>query len=260
MIFIIKKNLQKELTLGVITLFLIVAILPGINASVTNQTQNPNPPLNANPMETGIQIDITRPIQNAFYFRNQRLFPLNNNIIIYGPIDLEVYATAKNGITHVEFYDDNTLVYTDDTAPYSYTWNPIRCLKHTIRMVAYDSNGHSVSEEITVTKWRSHPLLVITASALALYAGAFIFNGDPLLGWTAIRGYVINIKKEGNDLTFRAIRLHYTEITPREVSTGIIKFKKVRISDIGPDRRVHMGPFGTYAYITGICHGGIQEI
>ena len=59
---------------------------------------------------------------------------------------------------------------------------------------------------------------------------------DSAFGWTIIRGAIENLKKEGNDLYFRAVRLHYTEITGMEMSTGIIKLKRCKISDLGPDR------------------------
>ena len=34
-----------------------------------------------------------------------------------------------------------------------------------------------------------------------------------IFGWTIVRGLVFNLQKMGNDLVFRAIRVHYTEIT-----------------------------------------------
>jgi hypothetical protein len=83
---------------------------------------------------------------------------------------------------------------------------------------------------------------------------------DSIFGWTIIRGFIGNIKKQGNDLYFRAIRLHYTEITGMEMSTGIIKLKRLRISDMGPDRQLTFGPLGSLSWIFAICHGGITEL
>lgn len=83
---------------------------------------------------------------------------------------------------------------------------------------------------------------------------------DPLFGWTIIRGLVGNMVKMGNDLYFRAIRLHYTEITGMELSIGVIKLKRCRVSDLGPDRHLTFGPLGSLTWIFGICHGGLQEI
>ena len=83
---------------------------------------------------------------------------------------------------------------------------------------------------------------------------------DSVFGWTIIRGFIGNIKKEGNDLYFRAIRLHYSEITGMESSFGVIKFKRCRISDMGPDRQLTFGPLGSFTWIFAICHGGLTEL
>ncbi|MBU0496519.1 MAG: hypothetical protein KKC68_05225 [Candidatus Thermoplasmatota archaeon] len=81
---------------------------------------------------------------------------------------------------------------------------------------------------------------------------------DSIFGWTIIRGYVFNLQKMGNDLVFRAIRVHFTEITGLELRSGVIKFKQVAVSDFGPDRRVYMGVLGAFVYLFAICKGGIQ--
>ncbi len=83
---------------------------------------------------------------------------------------------------------------------------------------------------------------------------------DSIFGWTIVRGFVGNLKKQGNDLYFRAIRLHYTEVTGMEMSTGIIKLKRCRISDMGPDRQLTFGPLGSFTWIFAISHGGLTEL
>ena len=83
---------------------------------------------------------------------------------------------------------------------------------------------------------------------------------DSPFGWTIIRGVIENLKKEGNDLVFRAVRLHYTEITGMEISTGIIKLKRCRISDMGPDRQLTFGPFGSFTWLFSLNHGGLTEL
>ena len=83
---------------------------------------------------------------------------------------------------------------------------------------------------------------------------------DSIFGWTIIRGWVANMKKQGNDLYFRAVRLHYTEITGMEMSTGILRIKRIRISDMGPDRQLTFGPLGSLTWIFGLCHGGLTEL
>ena len=103
-------------------------------------------------------------------------------------------------------------------------------------------------------------LLIITALPAVGTINETHSTTDSLFGWTIIRGFVGNIKKEGNDLYFRAIRLHYSEITGMESSFGVIKFKRCRISDMGPDRQLTFGPLGSLTWIFALCHGGLTEL
>lgn len=81
-----------------------------------------------------------------------------------------------------------------------------------------------------------------------------------LLGWTFIRGLVFNMKKIGNDLYFRTIRLHWTEFTGSEFGMGVMRLKHVKVSDLGPDRQLTFGPLGSLTWIVALCHGGITEL
>ena len=108
-------------------------------------------------------------------------------------------------------------------------------------------------------------ICMLMLATLPLAAGAMTSEQDAdttdsIFGWTIIRGFIGNLKKQGNDLYFRAIRLHYTEITGMEMSTGIIKLKRCRISDMGPDRQLTFGPLGSFTWIFAICHGGLTEL
>jgi hypothetical protein len=103
-------------------------------------------------------------------------------------------------------------------------------------------------------------MLMITAIPLA--AGTAVDSSDDendaLLGWTILRGFVFNVKKVGNDLHFRAIRLHYTQFTGMEWSTGVVKLKDCSVSDLGPDRMVSLGPLGSFSWLFAVCHGGLN--
>ena len=81
-----------------------------------------------------------------------------------------------------------------------------------------------------------------------------------LLGWTIIRGFVFNIKKIGNDLYFRTIRLHWTQFTGSEFSMGVMRFTRAKVSDLGPDRQLTFGPLGSFTWIVALCHGGLTEV
>lgn len=81
-----------------------------------------------------------------------------------------------------------------------------------------------------------------------------------LFGWTVIRGLIFNIKKIGNDLYFRAIRLHATQFTPTEMSMRVHRFERLKISDFGPDRQITFGPLGSFTWIIGLKHGDLKEL
>jgi uncharacterized repeat protein (TIGR02543 family) len=122
-------------------------------------------------VEEGIIVNITRPLKNSFYLRNFRLLPLPRNTIIYGPITIKAKVTADAEVEKVEFYIDEKLRKTDTSAPYTYRWAPLRSFRHTITVRAYDTNGHTASDEITVFKWRLHPVILLGGAALITGSG-----------------------------------------------------------------------------------------
>ncbi|MCD6541998.1 MAG: hypothetical protein J7K38_01575, partial [Thermoplasmata archaeon] len=85
-------------------------------------------------------VSITKP-ENALYFRDRKILSLPLPFII-GPITVEVNASDSDGIVKkVEFYVDNTLKYSDTTAPFSWRWNSRAFGFKVIRIVAYDDRG-----------------------------------------------------------------------------------------------------------------------
>lgn len=107
-----------------------------------------------------LTVTITKPLENSFYLRNRRLISLPRQTIVYGPITITAEVTSDASVDRVEFYIDGKLKVSDDAAPYSYRWAPVRCFKHDIMVKAYDTNNQVASDEITVFKWRLHPLLI----------------------------------------------------------------------------------------------------
>jgi hypothetical protein len=118
----------------------------------------------------GIVVNITRPLENSFYFRNLRLFSLPRNTIVYGPIIIKAQVTADSEIDRVEFYIDGKLKKVDTRPPYTYRWAPLRCFRHEILVQAYDVNANTASDQLTVFKWRAHPILLLTGAYLLLSA------------------------------------------------------------------------------------------
>jgi len=115
-----------------------------------------------------IDVTITKPVEHRFYFRNLiRLPRLQKTAFIYGPTTITASATANNtSVKHVEFYIDGKLKKTDDTAPYSYRWSQLRCFKHEITVKAYSTDGQLAIDELTVFKWRLHPVLLLGGTYL----------------------------------------------------------------------------------------------
>jgi hypothetical protein len=99
-----------------------------------------------------IEVNIVKP-QKALYVANYRVLPLLFKPIIYGSIDIEV--DVSDGTSFVEFRVDGKVRATDDSEPYTWTWNTRTLLKHRhiIDVVAYGRFGSSATDEITVWKF-----------------------------------------------------------------------------------------------------------
>ena len=209
-----------------------------------------------------ISVEITQPQDDSFYLRNMKLFGLSNKTFIYGPITIVADVVADADIDRVEFYVQgqlgfNETVYVDEQAPYEYNWSPLICFEKTIKVVAYDSEGNTATDEIVVFKWRAHPVALLAAAA-------FIINPDTkvvrsLRGDTVIRGFIFNPKQQGNTLTFRALRLHYTKVKLLSTESGVLVGRKCSIKTNSPDVQLSMGPFGKVYWIYCIYKGTSLE-
>jgi hypothetical protein len=90
------------------------------------------------------------------------LSPVNNQTI--NEIATVVVETKDNdGIDKVEFYIDDSLVFTDLESFYEYQWNTIQYeddSKHTVKVISYDLSGHSTASEpnvYVIDNSTSHP-------------------------------------------------------------------------------------------------------
>jgi hypothetical protein len=150
---------------------------------------------------------------------------------------------------------DGTLKDTVTTEPYIYLWQPLiqfngLSLKHTIKVIAYDSQGHNASAELNVTKWRFHLLPFIVAGvALA----------STLILHTTVRGLIFNLKESKIAVSFYAIRTHYKTVGPLKSMRGVINFKACTGGIlIGPVKLMRFGPFHKFAYGTFTILGSVN--
>ncbi len=66
-------------------------------------------------------------------------------------INLVATATTPNGtISNVKFYNGNTLLSSDDSAPYSYSWTNVAAGTYTVRAVLTDSQNKTAETSITI--------------------------------------------------------------------------------------------------------------
>ena len=78
--------------------------------------------------------------------------PANNATFTQGTaITLTATATDADGsIASVKFYDGTTLLTTDNTSAYTYTWNGATAGSHTVKAVATDNSGNTTEVSITI--------------------------------------------------------------------------------------------------------------
>jgi hypothetical protein len=205
--------------------------------------------------EEMISVIITKPLEKSFYFQDEKRFSLPQRTIIYGSITITANATADAEVALVEFYIDGKLIANDTTAPYNYTWSPIiqfngLSLQHTIKVIAYDTNGKNATAELNVSKWRFHVLpFAVGAAAVA----------STLIPHTTIRGFVFNVKETGLGLSFFALRIHYKTVGPLKSVKGVLHLKNCRVGMLlGPISTFKFGLFRSFAWISLTCLGPIH--
>lgn len=77
-----------------------------------------------------------------------------NNATLGELVTIKVNTTDNSGILKVDFYIDNSKVFSDTTLPYEYEWNTTTTTdsEHTIKVTSYDMNENfTETETITVT-------------------------------------------------------------------------------------------------------------
>ncbi|WP_081670869.1 carbohydrate-binding protein [Sporocytophaga myxococcoides] len=78
--------------------------------------------------------------------------PANNAVFVAGSnIELSVSASSPNSsISNVKFYNNTTLLNTDNTIPYSYTWPNVPAGNYQVKAVVTDNQGKTAEANITI--------------------------------------------------------------------------------------------------------------
>jgi regulation of enolase protein 1 (concanavalin A-like superfamily) len=86
------------------------------------------------------------------------------------PATISLTATAsdpENQLARVEFYDGSTLLSTDTTSPYSFSWTNVSAGSYSLTAVAYDAQGASATSaavSVQVTSQTNQPPTVTLAT------------------------------------------------------------------------------------------------
>ena len=95
------------------------------------------------------------------------------------PATINLAATASDPegqLARVEFFSGTTLLGTDTTSPYAFTWSNVAAGTYSLRAVAYDSagaNASSATVSVTVQGANGPPSATLTSPASgATFTGA----------------------------------------------------------------------------------------
>jgi hypothetical protein len=86
-----------------------------------------------------------------------------NGSTFTAPATITLSATAsdpENRLSKVDFFNGSTLLATDTSAPYSFTWSSVAAGNYSLRAVATDADGGTASATATVTVGTSTPVPV----------------------------------------------------------------------------------------------------
>lgn len=107
-----------------------------------------------------------------------------NNSTVSGTATISADANDNIGVSKVEFYIDNSIISTDTSAPYSYSWNTTQYSNtiHSIKAKAYDAadNNSTTLVNVTVNNTLQQPPDIPTG----LYG--IIDDGKAILKWNKV--------------------------------------------------------------------------
>jgi len=107
------------------------------------------------------------------------------------PASLTLSATASDPegrLARVEFYSGTTLLNSDTSAPYSFTWSSVPAGNYSIKAVAYDADGGSASSTVATVS-----VTAVTSTAPT----QVVFTASPDQSTTLVTGYRLDVFAAG---------------------------------------------------------------
>ncbi len=114
-----------------------------------------------------------------------------NGAVVLAPASVAISATAADtdgSVMTVEFYNGATLLNTDNTSPYSYTWTGVAAGTYSLTAKAYDNAGAiTTSAPVTVIVWGNQDIGAVgAAGSSTLAAGLFTVRGSGADIWGTV--------------------------------------------------------------------------
>lgn len=150
-------------------------------------------------------------------------------------IILNASASDTNGsVSRVEFYRGSTLMGSDTTAPYSYTWSSAPAGTYTFSAVAIDNAGARSTNNPTLTRTVSANSLPVV-STLTTYAPAYIAPATITISARAsdIDGTVSRVEFYRNNVYLGADTTSPYSYTLSNVSAATYTFSAVAVDNAG---------------------------
>jgi len=115
-----------------------------------------------------------------------------NNAALSGTTNITAVASDNIGIAKLEFYADGSLLGSDSSSPYSYSFNPnsVSAGSHSLTVTAYDAAGNSTTSSV----------VTVTTSSTTTYLSADI-NKDGKVNLTDLSILSTNYGKTGGAIS-----------------------------------------------------------
>jgi len=101
---------------------------------------------------TPIAVEIRSPRAYSLYVKNHRILPFVTTLA-FGPLEVLGNVSHASSVQRVEFYLGNNLQNMTFCQPCLWNWSKLSFFRHTIKIVAYDFLGNSVTDERIVWKF-----------------------------------------------------------------------------------------------------------
>ncbi|MBV9821834.1 MAG: fibronectin type III domain-containing protein, partial [Actinobacteria bacterium] len=101
---------------------------------------------------------------------------------VYGPTTVTATASDDTGVTAVDLLVDGSLLATDTSAPYSFSWNATSVGSHTLQAVAHDAAGNTGSSAVVTVQV---PTDTTAPSAPGPLSSSDVTANSVTLSWTA---------------------------------------------------------------------------